>query len=503
MPPTGFHGRPRGFSRASFGAELPALLRLAGPVVVAELGWMTMGLVDTIMVGPLGPEAIGAVGLGSTLFMAVAIFGMGILLGLDTLVSHAHGAGEPDTCRRWLVHGLVLGAMLTPPLTAVLWLIDVRMDVARLHPAVEALARPYLAAVTWSMAPLLAYAATRRYLQGIGLVRPIMFALVTANLVNVAANWILIYGHLGLPAMGVRGAAVATVLSRAYMLAVLASAIVFHDRWPALVAAARAGIQRRRLARLLSLGVPAATQITLEVGVFAAASALAGRLDPVALASHQIALNIVSFLFMVPLGVASSGAVRVGHAVGRRDAEGAGRAGWSAIAVILVFMSLSAIVLISVPRLLISPFSTEASVLQLGARLLAVAALFQLFDGLQVVATGILRGLGDTRTPVVWNVIGHWGLGLPIAWWLCFPMGWGVVGLWVGLATGLTLCGIILVGVWHRRTWALAFPSPRASLTVTRARPVTRALPRRARRHPGGAWACGRVCARNRGSAHK
>ena len=331
------------------------------------------------------------------------------------------------------------------------------MDVARLHPAIETLARPYLAAVTWSMAPLLAYAAARRYLQGLGLVRPISFALVTANLVNVAANWALIYGHLGFPAMGVRGAAVATVLSRVYMCAVLASAIVFSAGRPALVAAMRAGIQRRWLRRLLSLGVPAATQITLEVGVFAAATVLAGRLDPVALASHQVALNIVSVLFMVPLGVASSGAVRVGHAVGGRDADGAGRAGWSAIAVVFAFMSLSAIVLISFPRLLISGFSTDASVLQLGTRLLAVAALFQLFDGLQVVATGNLRGLGDTRTPVVWNVVGHWVLGLPIAWWLCFRMEWGIVGLWVGLATGLTLCGIVLVGVWHRRSWGLVF----------------------------------------------
>ncbi len=463
ISPPGFHGRPRGFSHASFRAELPALLRLAGPVVVAELGWMAMGLVDTIMVGPLGPDAIGAVGLGSTVFMAVSIFGMGILLGLDTLVSHAHGAGEPGTCRRWLMHGLALAALLTLPLTAVLWLIDLRMDIARLHPAIEVLARPYLSAVTWSMAPLLAYAAARRYLQGIGLVRPITFALVSANLVNVAANWALIYGHLGFPAAGVRGAALATVLSRVYMLGVLVSAIVFHERWPALVAAGRAGIERCWLRRLLALGVPAATQITLEVGVFAAATTLAGRLDPVALASHQIALNIVSFLFMVPLGVASSGAVRVGHAVGRRDAEGAGRAGWSALAIILAFMSLSAIVLVSFPRALISVFSTDASVLQLGTRLLSVAALFQLFDGLQVVATGILRGLGDTRTPVIWNVLGHWGLGLPVAWWLCFPMGWGVVGLWVGLAMGLTWCGIILVGVWHRRSWALAFSEPAPS----------------------------------------
>jgi MATE family multidrug resistance protein len=183
----------------------------------------------------------------------------------------------------------------------------------------------------------------------------------------------------------------------------------------------------------MALGLPAAAQITLEVGVFAAATTLAGQLDPVALASHQIALNVISFLFMVPLGIASSAAVRVGHAVGRRDADGAGRAGWSAIALTLAFMSGSALVLWTMPATLIRAFTSDAAVLALASRLLALAALFQLFDGLQVVTTGNLRGLGDTRTPVLWN-ISALGARLPIAL-AVLPMQWGVVGLWVGLAT--------------------------------------------------------------------
>jgi len=453
---TAAQGGLRGFSPAAFRRELPGLVRLAGPVVVAELGWMSMGLVDTVMVGPLGPDAIGAVGLGSSVLTAVAIFGMGVLLGLDTLVSQAYGARDEATCRRWLVHGLALGALLAPPMLAVLWLIDARLEVARLHPAIETLARPYLGAVTWSLPGLLAYSACRRYLQGIGVVRPLSFALITANLVNVVANWAFIYGHLGLPALGTRGAAWATVVARCYMFAVLAGAVVLHDRWPALAAAWRAGVDGAWLRRLLALGLPAAAQITLEVGVFATATLLAGRLDPVALASHQIAMNVISFLFMVPLGIASSGAIRVGHAVGRRDADGAGLAGWSAIAVTLLFMACAAIMLWTVPALLIRAFTSDAAVLPLAARLLALAALFQLFDGLQVVTTGCLRGLGDTRTPVVWNVIGHWAIGLPVAWWLCFRLGWGVIGLWIGLALGLTLCGIVLVVVWHRRSRDLA-----------------------------------------------
>jgi MATE family multidrug resistance protein len=226
------------------------MIRLAAPVVLAELGWMTMGMVDTLMVGRLGPEAIGAVGVGSSLFMGVVIFAMGLMLGLDTLVSHAFGAGEVDDCHRWLVHGALLAIVLSLP-----------------H--VLALTRPYLDAVTWSVPPLLMYSAFRRYLQGMGVVQPIMIALVLANIVNVVFNWILIFGNLGAPAMGVRGSAWATVLARVMMAAMLFAVIVRRERGrrPGLFETTPK-IEWTWIRRLIDLGLPAATQITLEVGVF-------------------------------------------------------------------------------------------------------------------------------------------------------------------------------------------------------------------------------------------
>jgi MATE family multidrug resistance protein len=432
--------------------ELRRLLALAGPVVLAEIGWMAMGLVDTVMVGPLGPAAIGAVGLGGSVFMAVAIFGMGLLLGLDTLVSQAFGAGRDADCRRWLFHGLALALLLSVPMTAVLWMGTGMVRGLGLHPDVEHLALPYLRVVTWSLLPLALYAACRRYLQGMSLVRPITFALLSANLVNAAANYVLIYGALGAPALGVTGAAWATVISRVYMVAVLAAAVWLHDRRARVtLRSSWDGVHAGRLRQLFALGLPASVQITLEVGVFATATVLAGRLDPVALASHQIALNIAAAVFMVPLGVASATAVLVGQAVGRRDAVDARRAGWTALAAITLFMVASATVMITVPRPLLRPFTADEQVLALGARLLLVAAVFQLFDGLQVVATGALRGVGDTRTPMVWNLVGHWGLGLPVAYLGAFHLGWGVLGLWVGLALGLTVCGVVLLRVWQLR----------------------------------------------------
>ena len=429
------------------------MLALAWPVVVAELGWMLMGIVDTVMVGRLGPEAIGAVGLGSGVYVALAVFGMGILLGLDAFVSQAYGAGSIAECHRWLLHGLYLAALACGPITLLTVGVAGSMPMWGLHPAVLTLARPYLQTVAWGTLPLLVYAACRRYLQAINLVRPVMMVLLTANLVNAGLNWILIFGHFGVPAMGTTGAAWATVVGRAYMAGALLVIIAWHER------RARLGLfdtplalEWQRLWRLGRLGVPAALQITAEVGVFAAATALAARLDPVQLASHQIALNVASVSFMIPLGVASAGAVRVGQALGRRDLHGVRYAGWTALTIGVGFMACASVAFLVAPTWIIHLFTDDRTVVATGVSLLAIAAAFQLFDGMQGVATGILRGLGDTRTAMLSNLAGHWMLGLPVGYALCFWAGWGVAGLWLGLSLGLTSVSIVLVTVWTART---------------------------------------------------
>ena len=302
---------------------------VAIPVVLAELGWMSMGVVDTIMVGPLGPAAIAAAGVGTSLHMAFAIFGMGLLLGLDTLVSQAYGARQITECHRWLIHGVVLALLLATPVMLICFALYWAIPLLGFHGDVRPLLESFFAVIIWSTPSLLLYAAFRRYLQGIHVVAPITFALVSANLVNAAGNWVLIYGHLGFPELGITGSAWATFVSRAYMAAVLLITIIVHDRWR--VSDLKAAVIRRAsLVRLIGLGFPAASTVALEVGVFAAATALAGRLAPVSAASHQIALNIAAVSFMVPLGLASAGAVRVGHAVGAADPPRAAAAGWTA-----------------------------------------------------------------------------------------------------------------------------------------------------------------------------
>jgi MATE family multidrug resistance protein len=433
--------------------ELPALLKLAGPVILAEIGWMVMGIVDTMMVGPLGPAAIGAAGLGSGVFTAIAIFGMGLMLGLDAYVSQTHGAGDEAECRRWLHSGVWLAAMVGPPIMGLTWLIYASLEAWGLHPDIRVLVGPYLRGLSWSALPLLFYAAFRRYLQGMHLVRPVMFALVTANLINAFVNWILIYGHLGAPAFGVEGSAWATTLARTWMAVFLLIAITLEhrrrlDRQPHVPWT----LDFARIKRLVALGFPAASQVTLEVGVFAAATTLAGKLDPVSSGSHQIALNIAALAFMVPLGLSSAGAVRVGNAIGARDEHRAVLAGWTALATGCAILAVIGLVLFLGPTALISAFTTDQRVIDIGVRLLAIAAAFQLFDGTQAVVTGVLRGIGETRMPMIINVIGHWLFGLPVGYALCFWYAWGVLGLWIGLSMGLIFTALVLTAVWWNRT---------------------------------------------------
>jgi multidrug resistance protein, MATE family len=450
--------------------ELRPTLRLAGPVILAELGWMGMGVVDTIMVGPLGPAAIGAVGVGNSLHLGFAIFGMGLLLGLDTLVSQSYGARDLALCRAWLRRGLQLALLSTLPIMVVLAGVWGAVPALGFHPDTLPLLQDYLGIVILSTPFLLLYAAFRRYLQSTHHVAPVMFALVSANLINGFANWVFIYGKFGLPALGVAGAALATLAARVYMCVVLWAAVKWteeaterevgdgtdgHTNAPGAAASASgvAGLAleaRPSIRRLVELGFPAASTVTAEVGVFAVATALAGKLEPVATASHQIALNIAAVAFMIPLGLASAGAVRVGNAVGARNPRGAAAAGWTVIVMGVAFMLFSGALFVTVPGALIGLFTTDAAVLALGGSLLWIAAVFQLFDGLQGVVTGTLRGLGDTRTSMVTNLAAHWLIGLPVGYWLCFVAGWGARGLWWGLSAGLIVAGAVLTAVWAR-----------------------------------------------------
>ena len=436
-----------------FWSEVRSVVKLAVPVALGELGWQAMSTVDTIMVGHLGPAAIGAIGISSSAFYTCAIFGFGLLFGLDTLVSQSYGAGDREDCHHSLAQGVYIALALSPALMLIYALMPSFFYLLKINPEVTRLCGPFLRMLSLSTLPLLLYAALRRYMQGIGHVRPVMFTLISANLINWFFNWLLISGHWGFPVLGVVGSALSTCLARVYMASLLALFIWWFER----------DLRKRvpplwrrpdwtRISHLLRIGFPAAVQILLEVGAFGTAAVFAGRLSANAMAAHQIALNCAAVSFMVPLGISSGAAVAVGQAIGRREPGVARRSGFISIALGVAFMSCTALVFIFIPETILRIYTNDSEVINVAVRLLALAALFQLFDGTQTVATGALRGLGSTRIAMFVNFVCYWLFGLPLGYWLCFVLLWGIYGVWVGLTVALIGTALILLYAWNRES---------------------------------------------------
>ena len=440
-------------SRLQWRPELLRMARLALPVVLAELGWMLQGVVDVIMVGRLGPMAIGAVALGNALYMAPSLFGIGLLLGLDTVVSQAFGAGDFEACHRWLAQGVWIAAAVTPPLMLVVYLGATSLHLFGIAPDLALISARYSNLLLLGTLPLLLYAAARRYLQAVGELKVITLTFVVANLANWGGNYVLINGALGLPRMGVRGSALSTVLAR-----VLMALMLFFFAWnyerrrghPLFAHWARPAWQQIR--RLLHLGAPVAVQIVAEVGAFGVATVLAGRISADALAAHQIALNYAALAYMVPLGISSAAAVAVGHATGAGDHRRARLAALLALGLGVGFMLCSASLFVLLPVPLIHVYTADVSVTAVGVTLLRLAACFAVFDAVQIIITGALRGVGLTRVPMLANFAGYWLVGIPVSVVLAFHLGYGVAGLWVGLSLALMLIGIVLLLYWHNRT---------------------------------------------------
>jgi MATE family multidrug resistance protein len=436
--------------RVDLRAELRALLGLAIPVALSEIGWMTMTIVDVIMVGKLGAAAIGAVGLGNAIYYAPSLFGIGLLLGLDTMVSRSWGARDYDECHRWLAQAIYIALAFTPLLMLFIVVAGPLFTARGVDPLVGEYTRSYVGILNWGTLPLLVYGGFRRYLQGVGLVRPVTFALISANLVNLAGNWIFIYGKLGMPALGVSGSALSTVAARIYMAAVLMYFAWRHERgrghplfahWP--------GLQWQRIRVLLNLGIPAAFQVVLEVAAFGAVTIMASHLDPVALATHEIALSCAAYTYMVPLGISAAAAVAVGHAMGAGNPARARRAGWMAVGLGVGFMGLAAVAFLLIPRPIVEIYSRDRQIVAMGVQILTIVAAFQIFDGCQTVATGALRGLGETRFPMLMNLAGYWLFGLPLGALMCFRLKWGLHGLWIGLTVALIAIASLLLRRWQ------------------------------------------------------
>ncbi|QDC01935.1 MATE family efflux transporter [Mesorhizobium sp. 8] len=440
-------------------SEIKATVALAWPMVLTNLGQTAMTATDVMMMGRLGPAKLAAGALGSNLYFMLMIFGLGLMLATSPMMATELGRKRHSVrdIRRTVRQGLWQAVLVAIPIWLILWHGEALLLLMGQEPDLAHLAGIYLHWLQWAVLPFYGYIILRSFISALerpGWALVIVFLAVAAN---ALFNWLFMFGHFGFPAMGIAGSGLATTLSSTLMFIGMTVVVLverqfrryrlfgrfWRSDWP-------------RFMGLLKLGLPIAGILAFEVTIFNAAALLMGLIGADPLAAHAIALQVCSITFMVPLGLNQAVTVRVGLAHGAGDKEGVSRAGWTAFILGVSFMALMALVMLLWPRPLISAFvdvtdPANAPVIVLAVSFLAFAALFQIFDGAQAVASGMLRGLHDTTVPMIYAAIGYWGIGLPLGVVLAFYVGLQGNGIWIGLSVGLASVSILLLARWLRR----------------------------------------------------
>jgi MATE family multidrug resistance protein len=436
--------------RSAVIAEIRATAALAAPLAGASLSQLLLGFTDTVMVGYLGSDALAAAGLGAGLYFTIGLVFQGVVTAVSPLVAQALGARAEGQVAQIVADGVVLALLLAVPFAGIGFLGAPLLHGLGYEPLLADEVGRFLHAIVWGAPGFLLFATLRSFLAAVSRPRSVMLVLLACLAANAGLNYVLIFGKWGLPQLGIVGSGCASAIVNWLMALGLIGAVAFD---PIL---RRFGVHRqlRRpsrhgLAELLRVGAPIAGIYALEAGVFITAGLLMGLFGPAALAAHNVALNFAALTFMVPLGISHAATVRVALAAGAGDDAGARRAGLIAFVLGVGFMAGAAIVLWLFPRPIIGIYLDvenpgNAETVAIALRLLAVAAAFQIFDGAQAVAAGALRGFKDTRVPMLLGAIGYWGIGFCGGWALAFPLGWGPLGLWIGLAVGLGVVAALL-----------------------------------------------------------
>jgi MATE family multidrug resistance protein len=428
------------FRTVMLSREIKATIALATPVVATQVAQISMGFVDTVMVGHLSSMALAGIALGNSIFFTTIVIAMGVVMAVGPMVSQAFGAGDDSGLARSVRQGLWLAAILTVPSMLIVRNAGVLLTWMGQDAETVSLSQAYLRAISWGAFPFLGFVALRSFIEGVSRPRPATVISFAAVGLNILANYVLMYGKLGFPALGLVGTGWASSLVFWFMLI----ALVFVTQLSPTFAAY--GVFRhirrpdpRYLAEIFRIGWPIGISYGVESGLFLITALMMGLLGTVALAAHQVAIQCAAFTFMVPLGIGIATSVRVGQAVGRQDSEGATTAGFVGIGIAAVFMLFAATLFWIMPRAIVGLYldladPANAEVIRLAAALLVVAAVFQIFDGIQVSAAGALRGLKDTRVPMLIGFVSYWVFGFDR----------GPIGLWWGLVLGLVAAAVLL-----------------------------------------------------------
>jgi multidrug resistance protein, MATE family len=446
-------------TRAAWGRELRATLKLAWPIVLANIAQTAMPTTDVVLIGRLGPEALASAALATNLFFAFAFFGTGIVTAIAPMVARELGRNRHSVrdVRRTFRQGMWMAVAVSIPIWMILWQAETILIWLGQEPELAAAAGLYMRALQWSILPLLFYVVLRALISAMERPMPALWVGLAAIVLNALTAYVLIFGKFGFPRLELIGAGIATTFSSTVLFGGLALYLLIGRRfrryrffgrfwrsdWP-------------RFVEFWRLGLPIGVAHAFEVTIFNVAALLMGLIGSASLAAYAVALQIATLTFMVPLGLNQAVTVRVGRAYGAGDREGVRRAGWSAFALGIAFMSMTAMVMLFAPHLLVSAFldladPVNANVIALAVSFLAFAAMFQVFDGAQTIGAGMLRGLHDTRVPMVFTAIGFWGIGLPLGAYLGLATDLAGAGIWIGLAAGLASVAILMTSRWIMR----------------------------------------------------
>lgn len=445
---------------SNFLQELRPTLALAAPIIVGQVSQMLIGITDSAMIGRLGAAPLAAAAFTHGIFGVVYVVGVGLLFGVGVFAARDHGAGDEAGCAAWLRHGRALALVIS-----VLVFLLMAVFTSQAHrfgqPAeVVAIVRPYMLLISFSMIPALFFFAQRQFAESQGKPLVPMLILLADVGLNALLNWILIFGRLGMPALGLVGSGWATLVARVAAVGALAWWLERSPDFAAVRAADAGRWERARFAELLRMGVPAGGMLLFEAGAFSAAALMMGWIGTVPLAAHQVALSCAALTFMFPLGLSTAVSLRISKALGENRPAAVGAIGFGAMAAGVALMGLFALTFVLAGRLITGGFTPDAAVADLAARLLVVAAIFQMFDGTQVIAAACLRGLADVKVPTVITFIAYWVIALPLGAALAFRTALGPIGVWMGLAAGLACAALLLGGRFRSRARELAATPP-------------------------------------------
>jgi len=423
---------------------------LAYPVMLSQLGQVMVGVADNIMVGRLGAVPLAAASLANSIFFVILMFGIGISMAVTPMVAAADGEGKTGKIGRLLNHGFVINTVASIFLFLLILAISPGLKLINQPQEVVVLAIPYLLIITFSLLPFMFFQTYKQFIEGLSQTKQAMFITVVFNLLNIGLNWLLIYGNWGFPTLGLNGAGWATLISRILMAWALYLYVSKSKRYKKYIR----GIHFKQLRlsiikKMLGIGIPTGMQFIFEVGAFSTAAIMMGWIGVNALAAHQIAINLASISYMMASGLSAAAMVRIGNQLGKRNISKLREVGFSIFGMVAVFMSVFAIIFLLLKNYLPLLYIDDRQVVEMAASLLIIAGIFQIFDGLQVVALGTLRGLSDVKIPTLVTLLAYWVVGLPLGYYLAFTLHWNELGIWIGLLIGLTITAIMLVYRFH------------------------------------------------------